>query len=462
MKAKNVVIINTHDTGTFLSPYGYNVPSDNLLDFCEDALLFRNAFCASPTCSPSRASMLTGSYPHTNGMLTLSHRGTSIVDMDRHLCRYLRNHGFHTALCGIQHEHKFWRPYELGMEASREIGYQDNITSSLEGVTDDTKLLEWDYRNAQNVADYIQKYDKEEPFFISYGMQATHRIYPELTEEDQIDVDHIKVPDNVADNPENRYDTACLHKSIKSFDKCFQTVRDAMIESGHYDDTMLIYVTDHGLANPFSKCNLYDDGIKTSLIMHVPGYEESYGKAYEGLVSQIDIYPTICEWLGLKIPEWVQGTSFLSAFDNQQEEINQEVYAEVNLHASYEPQRCIRTKRYKYICYYDPTWDKVNLANIDDSVPKSFLLAHGLREHRKEKEQLYDLYYDPHERNNLVHDSRYNKVLEDMRKKLSDWRKKTKDHIIDFSEYQGIMKVNKKESEHASSKDMNDYESLIK
>ena len=179
-------------------------------------------------------------------------------------------------------------------------------------------------------------------------------------------------------------------------------------------------------------------------------------------VSQIDIYPTICEWLGLKIPEWVQGTSFLSAFDNQQEEINQEVYAEVNLHASYEPQRCIRTKRYKYICYYDPTWDKVNLANIDDSVPKSFLLAHGLREHRKEKEQLYDLYYDPHERNNLVHDSRYNKVLEDMRKKLSDWRKKTKDHIIDFSEYQGIMKVNKKESEHASSKDMNDYESLIK
>lgn len=95
-------------------------------------------------------------------------------------------------------------------------------------------------------------------------------------------------------------------------------------------------------------------------------------KHTKDLVSQIDIYPTICEWLGLKIPEWVQGTSFLSAFDNQQEEINQEVYAEVNLHASYEPQRCIRTKRYKYICYYDPTWDKVNLANIDDSVPKSF------------------------------------------------------------------------------------------
>ena len=59
----NLIYINTHDTGRMISPYGYNIPTDNLLSLAKDSTLFTNCYCCGPTCSPSRAAMLTGTYP---------------------------------------------------------------------------------------------------------------------------------------------------------------------------------------------------------------------------------------------------------------------------------------------------------------------------------------------------------------------------------------------------------------
>ena len=100
----NLVYINTHDTGRRISPYGYNVPTDNLLDFSKDATVFTNCFCCGPTCSPSRAAMLTGTYPSQNGMLGLAQRGFSLYHPENHLANYLKSHGYDTAISGIQHE----------------------------------------------------------------------------------------------------------------------------------------------------------------------------------------------------------------------------------------------------------------------------------------------------------------------------------------------------------------------
>ena len=72
---KNILYIHTHDTGCFTSAYGKNVPTPHVKAFAEDALSFRHAFCASPTCSPSRGALLTGRYPHENGLIGLAHRG---------------------------------------------------------------------------------------------------------------------------------------------------------------------------------------------------------------------------------------------------------------------------------------------------------------------------------------------------------------------------------------------------
>ncbi len=71
----NIIYLNSHDTGRWIQPYGYPVSTPNLQCFAEDAVVFRNAYCMNPTCSPNRAAMLTGQAPHSSGMLGLAHMG---------------------------------------------------------------------------------------------------------------------------------------------------------------------------------------------------------------------------------------------------------------------------------------------------------------------------------------------------------------------------------------------------
>ena len=76
----NILYIHSHDTGRFMSPYGYDAPTPNLQKLADEGVLFRQAYCAAPTCSPSRASLLSGESPHNNGMVGLVNRGFSMSD----------------------------------------------------------------------------------------------------------------------------------------------------------------------------------------------------------------------------------------------------------------------------------------------------------------------------------------------------------------------------------------------
>ena len=101
MQRPNILYIHSHDTGRYVQPYGYAVPTPNIQRLAEEGVLFRQAFCASPTCSPSRACLLTGQYAHNNGMLGLAHRGFSLNDYSHHLLHTLRRVGYVSALAGV-------------------------------------------------------------------------------------------------------------------------------------------------------------------------------------------------------------------------------------------------------------------------------------------------------------------------------------------------------------------------
>src|SRR5689334_12947759 len=94
----NILYIHSHDTCRYLQPYGHAVPAPNLQRLAEGGVLFRKAFNAAPTCSPSRASLLTGMCPHSNGMLGLAHRGLSPRDYTQHILHTLRPAGYRSTL----------------------------------------------------------------------------------------------------------------------------------------------------------------------------------------------------------------------------------------------------------------------------------------------------------------------------------------------------------------------------
>lgn len=450
----NILYIHTHDSGKILSSYGYDVPTSNIKNFANDATIFNNSFCVSPTCSPSRAALLTSIYPHESGMLGLAQRGFSI-DYDKHLVNYLNKNNFHTLLCGIQHEAGWYLDHEEGAKA---IGYKENITSSNEGYRQEDLTI-WDQKNAGNLCKWIDDYNKDKPFFISYGMYATHRRYPDVIDE-EIDENMVNPPYPIPNNKETRKDHARYMTSAKSADYCFEKVIQSLKYNNLYENTIIIFTTDHGLANPFSKCTLFDSGIAVSLIMRVPD-SNSKGKIVDNLVSHIDVFPTLCDLLGLEKPSYLNGKSFIKSFDDVEADTRDEIFAEVSFHTSYEPIRCIRTKRYKYIRYYDASYLKINESNIDESLSKDYFVQNDLDKQMKYEEALYDLYYDMGERNNLIDNTEYYKVKISLKEKLDKHLKETNDIILNGEiAVKDIWKVNRKECKTASSRDDKDYVSL--
>jgi arylsulfatase A-like enzyme len=147
------------------------------------------------------------------------------------------------------------------------------------------------------------------------------------------------------------------------------------------------------------------------------------------MVSQIDLFPTICELLEIDRPGWLQGRSVLPLVREEAEEINHQIFAEVTYHAAYEPQRAIRTSRWKYIRRFGERTLPV-LPNIDDSPSKDVWLRHGGAERQPDMEQLYDLTVDPMEQDNLAVDPASMTALTDMRQRLEHWMKETDDPLL--------------------------------
>jgi arylsulfatase A-like enzyme len=148
------------------------------------------------------------------------------------------------------------------------------------------------------------------------------------------------------------------------------------------------------------------------------------------MISHIDVFPTLCDYLGIAPPAWLQGKSFLSVIAGETAEINDEIFAEVSFHAAYEPKRAVRTKRWKYIKRFDGRTTPV-LPNCDDGLSKSYWLANGWRDQAiPEPEALYDLVFDPTERHNLAYDPAHRATLKEMRRRLAAWMKRTDDPLL--------------------------------
>lgn len=176
------------------------------------------------------------------------------------------------------------------------------------------------------------------------------------------------------------------------------------------------------------KCNLTDAGTGVLLILRGPNGFEG-GKVVDAMVSQIDVFPTLCEYLGLENPDWLQGRSFLPVVRGEKEEVNEEIFTEVTHHAAYQPMRSVRTSRWKYIRQMSERQAPV-LPNCDDSRSKDVWVEAGWREKRVEREQLFDLLFDPNETKNLAHEAQFAGILEEMRARLDAWMERTNDPIL--------------------------------
>jgi N-sulfoglucosamine sulfohydrolase len=404
----NILYIHSHDTGRYVQPYGFQVPTPNIQLLADQGVLFREAFCAAPTCSGSRASLLTGLHCHNNGMLGLAHRGWELNDYSQHWVHALRRGGYRSTMIGEQH---------ISVDPDV-IGYDEVIKS---GTTRAEEVAPLTIEALGRAADF------EQPWFMSVGFFETHRDFfaPTSVRDTLYSLPPANLPDVVA----SRRDMAAFKASARALDQGIGAVLHALHDLGLVEDTLVICTTDHGIAFPGAKATLTDRGIGVMMIVRGPnGF--SGGKVIDAQVSHLDVYPTLCELAGVEPPTWLQGSSLMPLVRGEVERLHEEIFAEVTFHAAYEPQRAIRTERWKYIRRFDEYPGPV-LANCDDSESKDLLVAAGWGEREVPRERLYDLVLDPAEAEDLAARPEFAGQLAEMRERLERWMSETEDPLLD-------------------------------
>lgn len=420
MNQPNIIFMISHDTGRYLSCYGHQVPTPELDELAEKGIRFDQYYCPAPQCSPSRGSILTGKYPHNNGLIGLAHLNFHINEDESTIPMELKKAGYETALIGFSHETigetakgTYSSTYKLGYD--RYMGVEG---SRAPGVAD--TAIEYLREKAAAV-------EEGRPFFANIGFWETHRSFDEY-DDIKDDVDNVQVPAYLPDTENIRLDFAQFHGSVKVLDEAVGRIKAALKETGLLENTLIIYTTDHGIAFPRAKGTMKDAGLETALIMYGPKWIQGNGRVIDGLLCNIDMLPTLLELAGAPIPEDIDGISFASPLRGDDAPVREEFFCELTWHDKYHPMRGIRTARYKYVKnfidgpkIYMPVDIHRSISGPD--VREQFYVAN-------EPEELYDLEKDPLEYTNLIHDPGYAEVAEELRRKVENWMTSTDDPIL--------------------------------
>ncbi len=429
----NIIYLHSHDTGCAIEPMGYPVHTPNLMRLAEEGVTMRRCFCANPTCSPSRAALLTGRYPHTNGMIGLVNRGFSIAEPERTISSFLRAEaGYRTALIGVQHI--------VPADRIPETGFDEVIRN---GTVDPTYPDDAYLPIARSAADWLRKAPGEQPFFAAIGFSKPQWYFgsphddgykPSLKLRGAPKDPRRTAPlPGLPDTPETRKHASRYYGGIEQLDHAMGMVLDALDETALAENTLVICTTDHGLAIPHHKCNLTDGGLGVFSIWRGPGGFTG-GTVTDALVSHVDYFPTICDVAGVEKPDGLQGVSLMPLTMDPCANVRDYIFGEVNYHAAYEPMRCVRDTRYKYIRRYDSRTRRV-MPNCDPSPSKAMMVDHGWRDEPIPEEALYDTVLDPHERVNLLdrEGNAQRRVhvapLERLRRRLDVWMDETEDPL---------------------------------
>lgn len=407
----NVLIVHWHDLGRYLGAYGHSdVDSPHLDRLATEAILFTRAHATAPLCSPSRGSLFTGRYPHSNGLVGLAHHGWEYRSGVRTLPQILGESGWYTALFGMQHETSF--PARLGFD-------EFDVSNSYCGYV------------AANASAWLTDAPGK-PFLLTAGFFETHRPYPHDRYE-PAPTDRVVVPDFLPDTTDVRQDLADFYGSITVADAAVGQLLETLSVTGLDQTTWVVFMTDHGPALPRAKSTLYDAGTGIAMIVRPPLRLAAAAQVYDELFSGVDLVPTLLGLLGLPAADDVDGISHsdnLLGCINDARPARSEIYTTKTYHDSFDPIRAIRTKEYSYIENYaqrpllDLPWD------IEAS-PSGKAVAAASRSPRPERE-LYDLGRDPTEQHNLLGTEATEPaeaIADDLSLRLNEWRQKTNDVI---------------------------------
>ena len=435
---KNVLLLVADDLGMQVGCYGDAVAKTPNIDaLAKTGTRFTHGFASVSSCSPSRATLLTGMPTHQCGQYGLAHGSHNAASFKnvRGLPALLAPAGYRSGVIAKLHvQPKEVYPFDVEVPGAG--------------------------RNPVQIAGQAKAFVAEcgdKPFFLLVGFTDPHRAakgfandgkYPAGVPAVTFDPKAVPVPYHLPDTADVRAELAEYYQAVARLDHGVGLVLKVLEDAKQLDNTLVIFLSDNGIPFPGAKTTLYDAGIHLPLVIRKPG--QKAGVACSAMASWTDITPTVLDWCGVK-PAPVgkkeaplPGRSLLPLLEKPTADGWDMVFASHQFHevTMYYPMRAVRTRTHKYILnlahpleypfasdlWGSDMWQGV-LKRGDPFMGKRTVKAFL---HRP-KEELYDVVADPNELKNLLADEKWladaanQAVVAAHKNWLAEWRKKTND-----------------------------------
>lgn len=409
------------------------VKTPNFDALAAGGMLFTNAYCASPSCSPSRASILTGRYPHQNGVA-----GNLWSEFPAELAVYpeiLQEVGY---LVG--HDQKGWAPGDYKVQ-----GREHNPAG----------------KRYDHIRAMLDQKATDQPFCFWFGSTDPHREYTRnLGAWTGMKPDSVEVPPFLPDVPCVRNDIMDYYAEVERFDRHIGQVVELLRARGELDNTLIIVTSDNGMPFPRAKATVYDAGARMPFVAHWPARIPA-GTRHEGMVNLASLAPTFLEAAGQAVPAEMTLPSLLpylesgasAGYDPAQKRGAKEVIIERERHAQVRADsgsyavRALRTEDFLYVRnFYPERWPAGDpeavlsvgaFGDVDNSISKMLILREPqtarfqLAFGKRPAEELYHVYTDPHQLNNLAKDPVWETKRAELQARLEARLRETNDPRMD-------------------------------
>lgn len=420
----NILFCIADDWGRHASIYGDPVVETPVFDrVAREGALFWQAYCASPSCTPSRASILTGRAVHQ--LEQGAHLWSALPAKFAVYPNLLERAGYEVGCEG-----KGWAPGDL-----KSSGRARNPAGP----------------QVKSFEQFFAARDQAKPFCFWFGSKDPHRPYDEGSgAKAGLKPELVQVPPYWPDTPEVRSDILDYYAEVQRFDARIGELLALIEKAGELDNTIVVISSDNGMPFPRAKANVYDAGVNVPLAIRWPGRVKS-GQIFESaFVVLTDLAPTFIEAAGQPIPAEMTGRSLLPLLTGAEPPTTRDrVFLERERHANVRrgdlsyPVRAVRTRDFLYIRNLRPDrWPAGDpehyhsvgeYGDIDGGPTKSAITAlepadlARLSLGKRPEEELYDVRKDPHQVHNLAGNTEFSDAQRSLRTSLDAWMRDTAD-----------------------------------
>ena len=434
----NVLFITVDDMSCdSVGAFGCKVPdtTPQIDRLARQGLRFKHAHVQAANCMPSRNVMQSGLYPHTNGV-----EGFYQVKSDHPILPgVLKEAGY---FVGIKNKVGHSTPYSPWawdiVEMKNPGAGSDRSPKSFYDFT--ARAIRASREAGKPFYLVVNVNDPHKPFFIedNEGKPGSSDRWPSRVYRES----EVVIPKFLPDLPVVRKEVKQYYDTVRRADDSTGAVLKALAESGQEANTVVMFLSDHGMPLPFAKTNIYHHSTNTPWIVRWPGKVKADAVDSEHMISAIDFMPTILDIAGVEHPAGLQGKSFLPVLEGKKQAGREMVIKEYNENAGggRHPMRGVQTKKYGYL--FNP-WSNgerkfrtatqgtdtykrmVELAATDEKIAARVRLFDY-----RVVEEFYDYEADPDALHNLIDDPKAAKELKRHRKMLEDWMVRTKDPCL--------------------------------